>query len=61
MTEFYTEYDKMNLPLDHIDVIPDGYYAAKVEANENWARCVRINIAIPICVEAYNVQKYINT
>lgn len=40
MTEFYTEYDKKNTPLDHIDVIPNGYYSAKVDSNENWVRYV---------------------
>jgi hypothetical protein len=38
MTEFYTEYHKNTTPLDHIDVIPDGFYAAKVETNDNWVR-----------------------
>jgi len=44
MTDFYTEYHKKNPPLDHIDVVPDGYYAAKVASHENW---VRVHVVKP--------------
>jgi len=38
MTEFYTEYAKKTPPLEHEDIVPNGYYAARLESHENWVR-----------------------
>lgn len=56
MTDFYTEYGKIKPPMNHRDLVLEGFYAAKTPTRQNY---VRVQVVKPFSYEKPQIMVYL--